>query len=157
MPMHIDCELNPFNGKPFFNEVVFFHSKIWTLLTTDTFWNYPRDGGVNVEFQNAAAAAAAQDGEGADYGTWELAPDVWPVPTGSALWKFGMDKIFRPFYVRLMVGNRDSADEGRRKQFVALAEQMVYTWDVQTLVPAHGDIIRGRELIRTVLVKHFDV
>ena len=50
-----------------------------------------------MKFQNAAAAAATQDGEGADYGTWELAPDVWPVPTGSALWKFGMDKIFRPF------------------------------------------------------------
>mmetsp|Transcript_22568 Transcript_22568/g.29297 ORF Transcript_22568/g.29297 Transcript_22568/m.29297 type:complete len:295 (-) Transcript_22568:233-1117(-) len=37
----IDCEQNPFNGKPFFNEVVFFHRPSKSLLVTDLYWNYP--------------------------------------------------------------------------------------------------------------------
>lgn len=36
-----DCELNPFTGKPFFNEVVFYHKASKALLITDLFWNYP--------------------------------------------------------------------------------------------------------------------
>mmetsp|Transcript_36312 Transcript_36312/g.85181 ORF Transcript_36312/g.85181 Transcript_36312/m.85181 type:complete len:337 (-) Transcript_36312:1251-2261(-) len=37
-----DCEKNPFTGKPFFNEVNFVHTASRTLITTDTFWNYPK-------------------------------------------------------------------------------------------------------------------
>ena len=40
-PVWFDCEKNPFTGKPFFNEVNFVHTPSKTLLTTDTFWNYP--------------------------------------------------------------------------------------------------------------------
>lgn len=37
-------EVNPFNGKPFFNEVVFCHEPSRTFITADFFWNYPSDG-----------------------------------------------------------------------------------------------------------------
>lgn len=36
-PLHIDTEANPFTGKPFFNEVVFYHAPSKTLLTTDLY------------------------------------------------------------------------------------------------------------------------
>ena len=38
---HVDCEINPFTGRPFFNEVVFFHKPSKSLLVTDIYWNYP--------------------------------------------------------------------------------------------------------------------
>lgn len=38
-----DCEHNPFNRKPFFNEVVFLHKPSKALFVTDIFWNYPHD------------------------------------------------------------------------------------------------------------------
>lgn len=41
---HLGHEVNPFTGKPFFNEVLFCHAPSRTLLTTDFFWNYPTDG-----------------------------------------------------------------------------------------------------------------
>ena len=37
--LHVDMEENPFTGKAFFNEVVFFHQPSQTLLVTDTYWN----------------------------------------------------------------------------------------------------------------------
>ncbi|CAM9511534.1 unnamed protein product [Ascophyllum nodosum] len=37
----MDCETNPFTGKPFFNEVVFFHRPTKALMTADLYWNYP--------------------------------------------------------------------------------------------------------------------
>jgi len=36
-PFHVDAEVNPFTGRPFFKEVVFYHSRSRTLLTTDTY------------------------------------------------------------------------------------------------------------------------
>lgn len=38
-----DCERTPVIGTPFFNEVVFYHRKSETLMTTDIFWSYPND------------------------------------------------------------------------------------------------------------------
>ena len=146
-PMHVDVEVNPFTGKPFFNEVVFYHPKSKTLLTTDTFWNYPGAGKPNVEF-------ASLPGAEQDYGEWELAPDVGDIPLGSRLWgKFGMDKLFRPFYLGLMVKS-DSKEEFRRiASFISGLDKD--GWDVETVIPAHGDIIRGKTFCREVLKSHF--
>lgn len=133
--LHIDVEHNPFTGKAFFNEVIFYHAPSKTLLTTDLFWNYPDGSGVpNFEF-------------GRD-DTWELAPQR-DVPTGSLLWKFGMDKIYRPFYNTLMV--KDKAEYQR------IADHILNVWDVETVVPCHGDILRGKDFIRDVLSRFFDV
>ncbi|KAK3240467.1 hypothetical protein CYMTET_49687 [Cymbomonas tetramitiformis] len=38
-----NCERNPFTGKSFFNEVVFFHKPTRTVFVTDVFWNYPAE------------------------------------------------------------------------------------------------------------------
>ena len=76
-PLHIDCEVNPFTGKPFFNEVVFYHKPSKTLLTTDVYWNYPNKDGVtnsNLEPYHASAE---------DFGVWELAPEVGKLPFGT--------------------------------------------------------------------------
>ena len=146
-PMHVDVEVNPFTGKPFFNEVVFYHPKSKTLLTTDTFWNYPGAGKPNVEF-------ASLPGADQDFGEWELAPDVGDIPLGSRLWgKFGMDKLFRPFYLGLMVKS-DSNNEFRRiASYISGLDEN--GWDVATVIPAHGDIIRGKTFCREVLKSHF--
>jgi hypothetical protein len=64
-------EANPFNGKPFFSELLVFHRPSKVLLTTDFFWNYPKE-----------------------------------VPFGTKLWKFGMDRIYRPFYFNLMIKDK---------------------------------------------------
>lgn len=39
----LDYEQNPFNRKPFFNEVVFCHKPSRVLFVADLFWNYPSD------------------------------------------------------------------------------------------------------------------
>ncbi|KAL3924442.1 MAG: hypothetical protein SGILL_001039 [Bacillariaceae sp.] len=135
VPLHLDMEVNPFTGKAFFNEVIFYHRPSKTLMTTDLFWNYPQSDGVpNSNLQG--------DKE------WELAPTVETIPLGSRLWKQGMDKVFLPFYKNLMVKNRGYYDEVKK---VLLEE-----WDIETLIPAHGDIIRGKDLIRNVLSKHLN-
>ena len=76
-PLHIDCEANPFTGKPFFNEVIFYHKPSKTLLTTDLYWNYPKGDGIT----NSNFDYLAQKEE--DLGPWELAPNVEQVPWGS--------------------------------------------------------------------------
>ena len=138
--LHANCEVNPFTGKPFFNEVVFYHTSSKTLLTTDLFWNYPANNGVT----NANYLSLGETGP------WELAPIVDSVPVGSKLWKIGMDKVFLPFYNNLMVRDKE-----------AFLQQIVHTilfkWDVETLIPAHGDIIRGKSVVQEVLKKHFGV
>ncbi|KAG7361173.1 protein of unknown function DUF4336 containing protein [Nitzschia inconspicua] len=133
VPLHLDMEVNPFTGKPFFNEVIFFHRPSKTLMTTDLFWNYPQPEGVPNSHLN-------------DSGEWELAPSVSSVPIGSLLWKQGMDKVYLPFYKNFMVNNRSYYDEVKK---IILDE-----WNVETLIPAHGDIIRGKEVIREVLSRH---
>ena len=157
--LHIDCETNPFTGKPFFNEVVYYHQPTQTLIVTDLFWNYPT--------QVPNAQFGRDD-------SWELAPTVDSIPVGSRLWKFGMvrggtvvdlllddsveshshvslaqDQIYYPFYNNFMV--HDKAAYGEMVQ-VILEE-----WEVATIVPAHGDILRGTDFCRSVLQKHFQV
>jgi hypothetical protein len=102
-------------------------------MTTDIFWNYPQPEGVPNSHLKG-------DGE------WELAPSVSSVPVGSKLWKKGMDKIYLPFYKKFMVKDRSYYDKVKK---ILLEE-----WDIETLIPAHGDIIRGKDLIREVLSAH---
>lgn len=133
--LHIDCEVNPFTNKPFFNEVVFFHVPSKTLLVTDLYWNYPTST-TNADIPNN--------------GPWELAPSMESIPLGSQLWKFGMDKLFQPFYMNLMIQQKQRF----RDEIVHI---LLEEWDIETVVPAHGDIIRGKEVIRSVLRKHFNL
>lgn len=145
-PLHMDTEVNPFTGKPFFNEVIYYHTPSKTLLTTDLYWNYPKgDGVTNSNYQGLPGS----DKE--DFGVWELAPKVESVPLGSRLWKQGMDKVFRPFYLNLMI-QRD-----KRPPFQAICEFLVNGWEIETVIPAHGDIIRGKTLIQTVLTDFFNL
>ena len=88
-PLHLNIEKNPFTGKPFFNEVIFYHAPSKTLICTDLFWNYPGSTIPNKEF-------------GRD-DSWELAPVVDEVPFGSRAWKVGMDKVYAPFFNNFMV------------------------------------------------------
>ncbi|CAM9695402.1 unnamed protein product, partial [Phaeothamnion confervicola] len=75
------AEKNPFTGRPFFNEVVFYHRPSQCLFVSDVYWNYP----------------AEVSGE--------------PVPKGTRLWKFGMDQVYLPFYKRLMVSDRSKYEK----------------------------------------------
>lgn len=142
-PLHIDTEVNPFTGKPFFNECVFYHSPSKTLLTTDLYWNYPaRDGVTNSNYNGFPY-------KDEDFGVWELAPSIDKVPLGSSLWKVGMDKVFRPFYMNLMVKS------DKRQAFTEICDFIVNTWDIETVIPAHGDLVRGKDLIQTILRDFF--
>mmetsp|Transcript_22257 Transcript_22257/g.31820 ORF Transcript_22257/g.31820 Transcript_22257/m.31820 type:complete len:561 (+) Transcript_22257:193-1875(+) len=144
-PLHIDTEVNPFTGKSFFNEVIFYHTASKTLLMTDLFWNYPsKDGVTNGQI-------SVNDKE--DFGPWELAPSVGKIPFGSTAWKFGMDKIFYPFYMNLMVKNDKRQIFNEIARFITCGDN----WEVETIIPAHGDIIRGKKVCREVLQKHFNV
>ena len=144
--LHIDTEVNPFTGKPFFNEVVFYHVPSKTLLTTDLYWNYPSGDGVTNSFLRQQTSLVVEDTMA--NGPWELAPSVPPIPWGSRLWKVGMDKLFQPFYVNFMTQDQERF---RREILRVLLEE----WDIETVIPAHGDIVRGKELIRSILRQHF--
>lgn len=133
--LHIDVEVNPLTGKPFFNEVIFYHVPSKTLIATDFYWNYPADSTPNSQF-------------GRD-DTWELAPQVDSVPLGSRLWKLGMDKVYAPFYNQFMVQDKN--------EYRAIVDHVLNVWDVEVVIPAHGDILRGKGFIRDVLSKHFGV
>ena len=127
-------EVNPFTGKPFFNEVIFYHTPSKTLMTTDLFWNYPQPNGV----PNSHLPI--------DDPAWELAPPVDGIPIGSKLWKLGMDKIYGPFYKKFMVKDRSKYD--------AMNNQILNGWDIETVIPAHGDLIHGAPLVKEVLREH---
>mmetsp|Transcript_14907 Transcript_14907/g.34601 ORF Transcript_14907/g.34601 Transcript_14907/m.34601 type:complete len:358 (-) Transcript_14907:1187-2260(-) len=137
VPLHLNIEINPFTGRPFFNEVIFYHKQTKSLITTDVYWNYPqRDGIPNSHLE----------GDNGDEG---LAPAVESIPFGTRLWKFGMDKIYLPFYKHLMVNDR--------QRYEGLVTTIIDEWDVHLLVPCHGDIIRGKEKIRLELINHFGI
>lgn len=157
-PMHINTEVNPFTGRPFFNEVVFYHALSKTLIVTDLYWNYPRgDGVTNGDLAEkwesvAAPASAGEDDE--DFGVWELAPNVGDIPLGSKVWgKIGMDKLFYPFYMNVMVMPE------KRKTFEEIARYITCGngWEVETIIPAHGDIVRGKKVCRRVLETFFRI
>lgn len=104
------------------------------MMTTDLFWNYPQPEGV----PNSHLSG--------ETGPWELAPSVSYIPIGSRLWKQGMDKVYLPFYKNLMVKDRSYYKKVKK---IVLEE-----WDIETLIPAHGDIIRGKQVILDVLRRH---
>jgi PAS domain-containing protein len=155
-PLHIDTEVNPFTGKSFFNEVIFYHTASKTLLMTDLFWNYPKsDGTTNGQIWDALPSVSDKTRK-EDFGPWELAPSVGQIPFGSTAWKFGMDKIFYPFYMNFMIRS------DKRQSFNDIARFITCGgdnggWEVETIIPAHGDIVRGKAVCREVLEKHFNV
>lgn len=147
---HVDCEINPFTGRPFFNEVVFFHKPSKSLLVTDIYWNYPESIETNKiysELPGGESSTINGNDVDRDFGVWELAPLVEKIPFGTKAWKFGMDKIYRPFYMNLMINDKS--------KFEAVVKQMTDVWDVNTIIPAHGDIVRGSRLSKTILKQHF--
>eukprot|EP00529_Nitzschia_sp_RCC80_P031727 CAMPEP_0113459100 /NCGR_PEP_ID=MMETSP0014_2-20120614/10272_1 /TAXON_ID=2857 /ORGANISM="Nitzschia sp." /LENGTH=357 /DNA_ID=CAMNT_0000350661 /DNA_START=355 /DNA_END=1428 /DNA_ORIENTATION=+ /assembly_acc=CAM_ASM_000159 len=129
VPLHLNFEVNPFTGRPFFNEVIFFHKPTKALMTTDVYWNYPRNG---IPYPN---------------GDWELAPTVESIPIGSLIWKFGMDRIYLPFYKNLMIRDKDS--------YSKMVSTVLDEWEPELIVPCHGDVIRGKDTVRSILSKHF--
>ena len=72
-------EVNPFTGKAFFNEVVFYHTETKTLLTTDLYWNYPRGDGLTNGQVVDELGGVMNEG---DFGVWDLAPNVGEIPFG---------------------------------------------------------------------------
>ena len=65
-----------------------------------------------------------------------------------------MDKVFKPFYMNLMVENDKRGEFQNIASFICGQDG---DWDVETLIPAHGDIVRGNTMIKAVLKKHFNV
>jgi hypothetical protein len=135
-PIHINIEHNPFTQRPFFNEVIYYHTPTKTLLCTDLFWNYPSSNGI-------------PNGQYGQNHTWELAPTVPKIPLGSQIWKFSMDQIYYPFFNRFMITNPT--------EYQRIAHHILNVWDVETIIPAHGDILRGKEFIRSILTKYFQL
>ena len=134
-PFHVNMEHNPFTNRPFFNEVIYYHAPTKTLLCTDLFWNYPSANGI-------------PNGQYGRDDTWELAPRQNDgIPLGTRVWKFAMDQIYYPFFTNFMITNRTEYDK--------MAHHIVHVWDVETIIPAHGDIIRGKEVIRSILTQYF--
>ena len=129
-----DCESNPVTGKSFFNEVVFFYKPLKALFMSDVYWNYPGD----LPSANYATEMAF-NGE-------QVVPE-FEVPFNTKAWKFGMDKVYRPFYLNVMT-------LGRKEQFAACREK-IFSFDTEIIVPCHGDIIRGKDLCKRVLMEHF--
>jgi len=107
----VNAERNPFNSKPFFNEVVFFHKPSKSLITTDIYWNYPNNA-----------------------------------PLGTLLWKFGMDKIYLPFYKKLMVHDTKRYDE--------ICNKITKEWKPQYIIPCHGSIVTPPEDCNDILNRH---
>lgn len=145
-PIHVDCERMPILNAPFFSEVLFYHAPSKTLLTTDFWWNYPsRNGVTNDQLRHLVDDLDHDDLD--VNGPWELAPEVGTIPLGTTLWKFAMDKIYLPVYLNLLVNKRG-------KDFRDLAHYLCEELDVETIVPCHGDIVRGKSLVRKLLRKH---
>ena len=127
-------EVNPATGKPFFNEVVFYHKPSQTLITTDLYWNYPQKDGIP---NSHLATSPVYD--------WELAPALDSIPLGSRAFFFAMNRLYLPIYKGIMVQDT--------KAFRKLINFIVNNWEATTLIPAHGDLVRGRSVIQEVLLK----
>lgn len=162
-PFHIDVEALPLTNQPFFNEVVFFHTASKTLLTTDTYWNYPKDGITNSNYDALKEKMLNESNNNEkeeDFGVWELAPLVDEVPLTSRLWKVGMDKLFKPFYLNLMIEEDKQMKFKEMCNFIsgfAKTNTEESCWDVETIIPAHGDIVRGGTFAKAVLKEHFNL
>jgi len=64
------------------------------------------------------------------------------LPAGTVLWKFGMDRVYRPFYNSLMI--KDGA--ARSAAMAVLMEE----WDWDAILPCHGSFIPsgGKDAMR---------
>jgi len=142
-----DCEKNPFTNKPFFNEVVFFHKQSRALFMADTFWNYPLENCVNYKGlgNNTGAVHKCSKVPIAE----DYLPDV-QVPFGTRAWKAGMDVVYKPFYKIFMVGT-----SGERRERYEECVKTLLSWKPDIIVPCHGDVIRGKDLVERVLREHF--
>jgi hypothetical protein len=67
-----------------------------------------------------------------------------------------MDKLFRPFYNNFMVKSEQKDKYKQIARFITCGDTSG-GWEVETIIPAHGDIVRGKELCRKVLERHFNV
>lgn len=74
----------------------------------------------------------------------------------SRAWKVGMDKLFRPFYNNFMIKDEQKNQFKQIARFITCGDASG-GWEVETIIPAHGDIVRGKELCRQVLEKHFNI
>lgn len=146
--LHLDCEVNPFTGRPFFNEVLLLHRPSRTLLCTDAYWNYPA---------SALPNHSGEEGTG-EVHQCSLVPvqetllPAAPVSLGTAAWKAGMDRVYLPFYKRAMVGGG-----ARRARYLAAVRTVLDDWRPLLIAPCHGDVVRGERLCREVLSKHFEL
>jgi len=142
-----DCEVNPFTGKPFFNEVVFFHRQSKAVFMADTFWNYPSTDLPN--YFNIEGTGAVHKCPKVGEIKEDLVPSV-SFPFGSRMWKVGMDKIYLPFYKQFMVGHK-----GARREKYNMCVEKLLSWQAELIVPCHGDVVRGKSLCDQVLRTHF--
>lgn len=67
-----------------------------------------------------------------------------------------MDKLFRPFYNNFMIKDEQKNQFKQIARFITCGDASG-GWEVETIIPAHGDIVRGKELCRQVLEKHFNI
>jgi hypothetical protein len=58
-----------------------------------------------------------------------------------------MDKVYAPFFNNFMVTDATAYRD--------ICHHILNVWDVETVIPAHGDILRGKDLIRSVLADFF--
>mmetsp|Transcript_7325 Transcript_7325/g.11153 ORF Transcript_7325/g.11153 Transcript_7325/m.11153 type:complete len:408 (+) Transcript_7325:46-1269(+) len=157
-PFHLDTELNPFTNRPFFNEVVFFHTPSKTLLTTDVYWNYPSGDGVpNSHYRPFESDSDKRDDDNEKF-SWELAPSVKKIPFGTKLWKIGMDKVYKPFYMNLMIKDNRREEFEKCASFISgISSSGSPCWPIETVVPAHGDVIRGPKFVRAIMKDFFNL
>lgn len=151
--IHFDCE--SLLGKPFFNEVIFYHKRSKVLFMSDVFWNYPSSSMVNYcGISNTGLIHQCSKVPLSYEMTHEYTNDrdrlMHKVPFSTKLWKFGMDKVYRPFYQHVMIGHNNE----KRKRFNEIVSHLL-TLDVSCIAPCHGDLIYGSALCKQVLAKHF--
>lgn len=44
-----------------------------------------------------------------------------------------------------------------KDEYRAIANHIVNVWEPEMVIPAHGDILRGKDFIKNVLTKHFQL
>ena len=75
----------------------------------------------------------------------------------QSLWKAGMDKLFRPFYLNLMIKDEKRDAFKMIATFISGLDSSTPNWDIEVVIPAHGDIIRGKTFTKEVLRHHFNL
>ena len=140
----MNCEENPFTGKPFFNEVVFYHKPSRTMFCADAFWNYPTSCKPNYYgIENTGEVhRCSKVSEAYDY----FYSDV-EVPMGTKMWAFGMNKVYLPFYKKLMI-------QKYKVEYLKVVDKIL-SWDLEVIAPCHGDLIKGSGICKKVLKEHF--